>query len=97
MKKMKLAELEALESFRKQHQIKKLAVEEMKLEEELVRTKARVKVIETQEELEKSKTLDFGLSSGNQIGFTENSSFRDRTADNMQPVNQSKYECFATL
>ena len=94
---MKLAELEALASFRKQQQIKKLAVEEMKLEEELVRAKARVKVTEAQEELEKSKTLDFGLSSGNQIGFAENLSFRDRTADNMQSVNQSKYECFATL
>ena len=28
------------------------------------------------------------LNSGNQIGFTENLSFRDRTANNMQSVNQ---------
>ena len=48
---MKLAELEALASFRKQHKAKKLAVEEIKLEEEIVKAKARVKVIEAQEEL----------------------------------------------
>ena len=54
---MKLAELETLESFRKQQKTKTLAVEEMKLEEELVKAKARVKVIQVQEELEKGKTL----------------------------------------
>ena len=54
---MKLAELETLESFRNQQKTRKLAVEEMKLEEELVKAKARVKVIQVQEELEKGKTL----------------------------------------
>ena len=68
--KMELAELEALASFRKQQKTKKLALEEMKLEEELVKAKARVKVIEAQEELEKGKTLSSGLNSGSQIGFT---------------------------
>ena len=87
--KMKLAELEALASFRKQQKTVKLAVEEIKLEEELVKAKARVKVIEAQERLEKDKTLDFGLNSDNQIGFTENLSFRDRTANNMQSINQN--------
>ena len=43
---MKFAELEALGSFRKQQKTKKLAVEEMKLGEELVKAKAKVKVIE---------------------------------------------------
>ena len=43
---VKLAELEALGSFRKQQKTKKLAVEKMKLGEELVKAKARVKVIE---------------------------------------------------
>ena len=75
-KKMELAELEALASFRKQQKTKKLALEEMKLEEELVKAKARVKVIEAQEELEKGKTLSSGLNSGSQIGFTENLGFR---------------------
>ena len=42
---MKLAELEALASFRTQEKTKKLAVEEMNLEEELVKAKARVKVV----------------------------------------------------
>ena len=51
MKRMKLAELEALASFRKQQKAQKLAVEEMKLEEKLVKVKARVKVIEVHEEL----------------------------------------------
>ena len=54
---MKLAELEALASFRKQQKTKNLAVEEMKLEEELVKAKARVKVTEAQEELDKGKAL----------------------------------------
>ena len=44
--KMKLAELEALSSFRIQQKTHKLAVEEIKLEEELVKAKVRVKVIE---------------------------------------------------
>ena len=43
---MKFVELEALASFRKQQKTKKQAVEEMKLREELVKAKARVKVIE---------------------------------------------------
>ena len=73
--KMKLAEIEALASFRKQQKTNKLAVEEMKLEEELVKAKAGVKVTEAQGELEKGKTLDSGLNSGSQIGFTENLSF----------------------
>ena len=54
--KMKLAQLEALASFRNQQKTKKLAVKEMKLEEELVKAKAWVKVIEVQEGLEKGKT-----------------------------------------
>ena len=87
--KMELAELEALASFRKQQKTKKLAVEKMKLEEELVKAKARVKVIEAQEELEKGKTLSSYLNSGNQIGFNENLSFRGRTANNMQSINQN--------
>ena len=70
-------------SFREQQKTKNLAVEEMKLEEELVKAKARVKVIEVQEELEKGETLSFGLNSGNQIGFIENLSFRCRTAKNI--------------
>ena len=44
--KMRLAELEALASFRIQQKTHKLAVEEIKLEEELVKAKVRVKVIE---------------------------------------------------
>ena len=77
---MKITKLEALAFFRKQQQQKKkLAVEEMKLEEELVKAKARVKVIEAQEELEKGKSLNSCFNSGSQIGFTENLSFRDRT------------------
>ena len=44
--KMKLAELEALSSFRIQQKTHKLTVEEIKLEEELVKAKVRVKVIE---------------------------------------------------
>ena len=83
---MKLAELESLASSRKQQKAKKLVVEEMKLEEELVKAKARVKVIEAQEELEKGKTISSGLNSDNQIGFTENLSFRGRTANNMQSI-----------
>ena len=39
----------------------------MKLEIVLIKAKARVKVIEAQEELEKGKTLDSGLNSGNQM------------------------------
>ena len=81
--KMKLAELEALASFRERQKTKKLAIEEMELEEELVKAKARIKVMEAQEELEKGKTLSSDLNSGNQIGFTENLSFRGRTANNM--------------
>ena len=84
--KMKLAELESLASSRKQQKAKKLAVEEMKLEEELVKAKARVKVIEAQEELEKGKTLSSGLNSDNQVGFTENLSFRGRNANNTQSI-----------
>ena len=61
----------------------------MKLEEELVKAKARLKVIEVQEELEKGKTLSSGLNSGNQVGFTENLSFRSRIANNMQSINQN--------
>ena len=87
--KMRFAELEALASFRKQQKTNKLAVEDMKLEEELVKAKARVKVIEVQEELEKGKSLDSGLNFGNQIGFSENLSFRDKTANNMQSINQN--------
>ena len=86
---MKLAELEALASFRKQQKTNKLTEEEMKLEQELVKAKARVKVTEVQEELEHGKTLDSGLNSGNQIGFTENFSFKDKTANNMQSINQN--------
>ena len=89
MKKMKPAELEVLVSFKKQQKTKKLSVEEMKLEEELVKEKARVKVIEVQEELKKGKTLSSYLNSGNQIGFNENLSFRGRTANNMQSINQN--------
>ena len=62
---MKLAELEALAFFKKQEKTKKLAVEEMKLEEELVKAKARVNVTEAHEELENGKTLNSGLNSGN--------------------------------
>ena len=80
---------EALASFRIQQKTKKLAVEEMKLEEELVKAKARLRVIEAQEELEKGKTLSSSLKSGNEIGFTENLSFRGRTANNIQSVNQN--------
>ena len=87
-KKMKIAELEALASFRKQQKTKKLGVEEMKLEEKLVKAKARVKIIEAQEELEKSKTLSSCLNSGNQIRSNENLSFRGGTANNMQSINQ---------
>ena len=61
----------------------------MKLEEELVEAKARVKVTEAQEELEKGKILSSGLNSGNQIGFTENLRFRGRAANNMQSINQN--------
>ena len=35
------------------------------------------------------KTLSSCLNSGNQIGFTENLSFRSRSANNMQSVNQN--------
>ena len=87
--KIKLAELEALASFRKQQKTKKLAVQEMKLEEELVKAKARVKVVEAQEKLEKVKTLSSGLNSGNQIGFTKNLSFWGRTTNSMQLINQN--------
>ena len=41
------------------------------------------------EELEKGKTLGSGLNSGSQIGFTENLSFRGRTANNMQSISQN--------
>ena len=87
--KMKLAKLQALASFRKQQKTKKLEVEEMKLEEELVKRKAGVKVIEAQEELDKGKFLDSGLNSDYQIGLTENSSFRDRTVNNIQSIKQN--------
>ena len=70
--KMKLAKLEELASFRKQQKTKKLAVKEIKLEEVLVKAKARLKVIEAREELEKVKSLSTCLNSGNQIGFNEN-------------------------
>ena len=86
---MKLAELEALASFREQQKTRKLAVEEMKLEEELVKAKARLRVIEAQAELEKDKALSSGLKSDSQIGFTENLSFRGRAANNMQSINQN--------
>ena len=56
----------------------------------LVKAKARVKLTEAQEELEKGKTLNSGLiSSGNQIGFTKYLSFRDGNANNMQSINQN--------
>ena len=87
--KMKPAELEVLASFKKQQKTKKLSVEEMKLEEELVKEKARVKIIEVQEELKKGKTLSSYLNSDNQIGFNENLGFRGRTANNMQSINQN--------
>ena len=61
----------------------------MKLEEELVKAKARVKVVEAQEKLEKVKTLSSGLNSGNQIGFTKNLSFWGRTTNSMQLINQN--------
>ena len=70
--KMKLAQLEELASFRKQQKTKKLAVKEMKLEEALVKAKARLKVIEALEELAKVKSLSTCLNSGNQIGFNGN-------------------------
>ena len=54
--KMKIAELEALATFREHQKTKKLAVEKKIMEEELIKAKARTKVIETQEELEKDKT-----------------------------------------
>lgn len=41
------------------------------MEEDLAKVKARVKVTEAQEELNKGKTLGSGLNSGNQIVFTE--------------------------
>ena len=63
---MKLAELEALASFRKQRKTKNVAVEETKQEEEIVKAKAWVKVIESQEELEKVKTFSSCLNSGSQ-------------------------------
>ena len=61
----------------------------MKLEKVLVNAKARVKVIEVQEELEKSKTLNSSLNFGNHIGITKNSSFRDRTTNNMQSISKN--------
>ena len=61
----------------------------MKLDEELAKVKSRVKVIERQEELGMGKTLNFGLTSGNQIAFIENLSLRNRTANNMQSINQN--------
>ena len=87
--KMILTELEALASFRKQQKANKLAVEEMKLEEELVKAKARVNVIEAQEELEKGKTLSSSLNSGHQFEFTKNLSFMGRIANNMPIINQN--------
>ena len=54
--KMKIAKLEALATFREHQKTKKLAVEKKMMEEELIKAKARTKVIETQEELEKDKT-----------------------------------------
>ena len=42
-----------------------------------------------QEELEKGKALNSGLNSGNQVGFTENLSFRGRTANDMQSIDQN--------
>ena len=61
---MKLPELEALASFRKQQKTQELAVEENNLAEELAKAKARKKVVEEQDELEKGKTLDSGSNSG---------------------------------
>ena len=87
--KRKHGELKALASFIKQEKTQKPDVEEIKLEEELARSKARVKTIEEQEELEKSKTLHFFLSPGNQLEYTEYLSFRKRTADNMHSINQN--------
>ena len=67
--KLLIAKLNLL-NWKRQH-LQKLAVEEIKLEEELTKVKARVKVTEAHEELNKGKTLDSGLNSGNQIVFTE--------------------------
>ena len=49
-----------------------------------------MKVIEAQEELNKGKTLDSGLNSGNQIVFTEKWSFRNRNTNNTQSVNHNE-------
>ena len=87
--KRKHGELKALASFIKQEKTQKPDVEEIKLEEELARSKARVKTIEEQQELEKSKTFDFFLSPGNQLEYTEYLRFRKGTADNMHSVNQN--------
>ena len=51
----------------------------MKLEEELAKAKARLKVIKVQEELEKGININSGLNSGHQIGFTGNLGKRERT------------------
>ena len=69
----------------------------MKLEKELAKAKARVKVIKSQEELEKGKTLDSRLNLGNQIAFTTvNLSFWNRTANSIQSINQNMnvLQCF---
>ena len=90
--KMKLAELEALASCRKQHKIRQLAVEDLKLEEELAKAKARVKVIQEQEVLENGKTfINSGNNSGQQIKFSENAGFRNTVANNSQSLNQNQY------
>ena len=90
--KMKLAELEALASCRKQHKIRQLAVEDLKLEDELAKAKARVKVIQEQEALENGKTfINSGNNSGQQIKFSENAGFRNTVANNSQSLNQNQY------
>ena len=60
----------------------------MKLEEKLSRSKARVKTIEEQEEVEKSKTLDLLSNSGSQLEYTQYLKFTKRSADNMYSINE---------
>ena len=59
------------------------------LEEELVKAKARLKVTKAQEELEKGITINSGLNSGHQYGFTGNLGYRKRTANKMQSISQN--------
>ena len=61
----------------------------MKLEEELVKAKARLKVTKAQEELENGITIESGLKSGHQFGFTGSLGYRERTANNMQSISQN--------